>query len=42
MAINTYFFVGAMVMLPLVVLHQRGLRAAGGTGGRPVQEKSAA
>ncbi|REK86703.1 DUF3995 domain-containing protein [Streptomyces inhibens] len=42
MAINTYFFVGAMVMLPLVVLHQRGLPAAGGTGGRPVQEKSAA
>lgn len=35
MAINAYFFVGAVVMLPLVVLYQRGLRAA-------AQEKSAA
>ncbi|WP_310729321.1 hypothetical protein [Streptomyces sp. N2A] len=26
MAINTYFFVGAVVMLPLAVLHQRGAR----------------
>ncbi|MFF3545944.1 hypothetical protein [Streptomyces platensis] len=42
MAINTYFFLGAVVMLPLAVLHQRGLRAAGGTGGPAGQEKSAA
>ncbi|MEU8919074.1 DUF3995 domain-containing protein [Streptomyces nigrescens] len=42
MAINTYFFVGAVVMLPLAVLHGKGLRAAGGTGGPSGQEKSAA
>ncbi|MEV0371047.1 hypothetical protein AB0I10_14620 [Streptomyces sp. NPDC050636] len=42
MVINTYFFVGAVLMLPLAVLARRGRRAAGGTGGRPVQEKSAA
>ncbi|WP_330317069.1 hypothetical protein [Streptomyces platensis] len=42
MAINTYFFVGAVVLLPLAVLHHRGLRAAGGTGGPAGQEKSAA
>ncbi|MFE1770204.1 hypothetical protein [Streptomyces sp. NPDC059008] len=34
MAINTYFFVGAVVMLPLVLRYQRGVRTA--------QEKSAA
>ncbi|MGW7492221.1 hypothetical protein [Streptomyces sp. NPDC054786] len=42
MAINTYFFLGAVVMLPLALLHDRGRRAAGRTGGRPGQEKSAA
>ncbi|MFG3117168.1 hypothetical protein ACGF4C_22540 [Streptomyces sp. NPDC048197] len=31
MAINTYFFVGAVVMLPLAVLHQRGARDGGQT-----------
>ncbi|WP_078970754.1 DUF3995 domain-containing protein [Streptomyces chattanoogensis] len=35
MAINTYFFVGAVVLLPLVVLHGRQRR-------HPGQEKSAA
>ncbi|MGY4990979.1 hypothetical protein [Streptomyces nigrescens] len=42
MVINTYFFVGAVVMLPLAVLHGKGLRAAGGAGGPSGQEKSAA
>lgn len=42
MAINAYFFLGAVVMLPLVVLHDRGRRAAGDTGGPAGQEKSAA
>ncbi len=42
MAINTYFFVGAVLLLPLAVLHHRSLGAAGGTGGPSGQEKSAA
>ncbi|MFE1176829.1 hypothetical protein [Streptomyces sp. NPDC058773] len=42
MAINTYFFVGAVVMLPPALLHHRGLRAAGRAGGPSGQEKSAA
>ncbi|MGW9176945.1 hypothetical protein [Streptomyces decoyicus] len=35
MAINAYFFVGAVVLLPLAVLHRRGLRAAGVPAARP-------
>ncbi|MEU9486770.1 hypothetical protein AB0D83_24395 [Streptomyces decoyicus] len=35
MAINAYFFVGAVVLLPLTVLHRRGLRAAGVPAARP-------
>ncbi|MEU8784347.1 hypothetical protein [Streptomyces sp. NPDC048637] len=42
MGAHTYFFVGAVLMLPPAVLPHNGLRAAGGTGGPSGQEKSAA